>query len=130
VQPASPRIGSDDKDRYRAAARHAPLRIADQDRDGLRYSLNSHCAKSLAFVQQRSILEALGPERHDPEITRRMVDHSCHHALKAEKQPHLHTHKHDREYNANDRCDKPEPVVKQVFRRKLEDQWNDRLAGQ
>jgi hypothetical protein len=59
-----------------------------------------------------------------------MVDHSRHHCPEAQKQPHLHAHQNNREHNADDRRYKPNLVVKQVFRRKLDDQWHDGLARQ
>jgi hypothetical protein len=43
-----------------------------------------------------------------------MVDHRRHHAIETQKQAHLHSDKNDRENNSYDRCDKSQPIVKQV----------------
>src|SRR5205807_3124439 len=67
-------IRTDEKHRRRSAARLVPLRKTDQDRHCLGYAGDRQRAKPLTLVEQSWILEALGAERHDPKIGRRVVD--------------------------------------------------------
>jgi hypothetical protein len=87
--------------------------------------------KSLAFVERRGIFEALGSQRHDPEVGRCVVDHRGDYSSEPQIKTQLNGHEYDRKDDPDDGCDETQPIVEQVPRREPVDQrhWRTRLLG-
>src|SRR5262249_7176470 len=109
----------------------APVGIADDDGSGLRHAVDRQRLKSFALVERRGVFEALGSQRHDPEIGRGVVDHRGDYSSEPQIKAQLNGHEHDGKDDPDDGCDETQTIVEQIPRREPVDErhWRTRLLG-
>ena len=114
LQRAVLMIGADQQHGGGAALGLAPGGEADDELLGVGDARCRQHGILLVADQQRGIIEALGAERHDPQVALRLVEHGGDHAFRTDIQAALHGDEHDGEDDTGERHDEAQAVVEEI----------------
>ena len=107
-------VGADEQHGGGPALRLAPSGKADDELLTVGDAGGRQHRILLVADEQRRIIEALGAERHDPQVALRLVEHGGDHPLRADVQAALDGDEHDGEDDTGERDDEAETIVEEV----------------